>query len=514
MADTSVSNEEICLVAKNITKIYPGTKALDAVNFNVRRGKVNVLIGENGAGKSTLMKILAGIEKPTDGDVFLNGQKINFQNTRQALSAGIGIIHQELNLFPNLTVYQNIFMARESTRYKYIINDKEHRKNTKLILDKLRHPIDPNTPVGELRVGVQQIIEIAKTMSQQDLHVLIMDEPTSALSNAEVEVLFELIDELKEQGVAIVYISHRMDEIMKIGDYVTILRDGKLIAEAEVRDIDLPWIVKQMVGERGSEFVSYDRKIEDEILRVESLTLPRKGGGYSLHNVNFNVRRGEILGLYGLLGAGRTEVLECLMGIHKLWSGKFFLANKEIKIKSVHDQLKRGFALIPEDRKQEGLVEAMSIYQNLVLSSIGNYAKGFHLVKGQILENVNRMVKELFIKVSDTQLPIGSLSGGNQQKVVIGKGILTNPNILLLDEPTRGIDVNAKAEVFQLVRKFAGEGLGIIVVSSELKEIVDIADRVVVLSKGEVTGEFSGAAITEEALMSAASIGHNVVTVD
>lgn len=500
--------DEVCLYAHKISKLYPGTKALDSVDFQVFRGKVNVLIGENGAGKSTLMKILAGVEKPDEGEIVLNGESVKFQSTREAVERGIGIIHQELNLCPNLTIAQNIFLAKENKKYGFLINHQEHRRKTTDILQTLGHPLGSDTFVSDLRVGMQQIVEIAKTMSQDNLKVLIMDEPTSSLSQAEVKSLFSIIHNLTKQGVAIIYISHRMNEIMEIGDFVTILRDGRLVASAKVPDVDLPWIVQNMVGESNTRSnVSYDRQITDEVLRIESLALPRRKEGYILNDVSISVRKGEIIGIFGLLGAGRTELLECLMGLHPEHRSKIYLEGKEIKIRNIATQIAAGFAYIPEDRQREGLIKSLSIAQNIALSSLRAYTVGMHLMKKKLQTSVNMMIKELLIKVKKDSLSVDSLSGGNQQKVVIAKAILTAPKVMLLDEPTRGIDVNAKREVFQLIRKFASQGIGMIVVDSEIKEIIDIADRILVLSKGRVTGIFERHEITEDVLMSAASIG-------
>ncbi len=501
-------SEEICMQARQISKIYPGTTALNKVDFNVYRGKVNVLIGENGAGKSTLMKIMAGIERPSEGEICLNGQPIRLSGTREAASKGIGIIHQELNLFPNLTVAQNIFMAREETKFGAILDQRKHIEKTKRILEKLEHPIDPHTPVSNLKVGQQQIVEIAKTMAQQDLHVLIMDEPTSSLSNAEVEVLFRLIKELKNKGISIIYISHRLDEIMRIGDYITILRDGRLVAEDAVANIDVPWIVRSMVGHDQTKTVAKrEKQFSEEVLRVESLMLQRPGTGYYLDDVSFSLHKGEILGIYGLLGAGRTELIETLMGLHAEAKGSIYMEGKQIKPASVWKQIQRGFAHIPEDRQREGLIQTLSIAKNMTLSSWKNYTKGFHISDKEANKGITRMIKDLFIKAADPKLPILSLSGGNQQKVVIGKGILTSPKIMLMDEPSRGIDVGAKADVYKIIDQFASQGLSIILVASELKEIIAISDRVLVMSGGKVTGEFVGADITEQNLVKASAGG-------
>ena len=463
------NREGVCFHAEGISKIYPGTKALDNVDFDLLTGKVNVLIGENGAGKSTLMKMIAGIEQPSEGKLYMDGKEVRFRNTTEARSHGIGIIHQELNLFPNLPVYQNIFVARE--RKKGLgMDNKYHREKAEEVLKKLEHEIPVDTLVGELRVGQQQMIEIARNLVEDDLKILIMDEPTSSLSEQEVQVLFKIMRELTAQGISIVYISHRLEEIMQIGDHVTILRDGKYVADADVKDIDVPWIVRQMTGE-GKSYPKKDREIDwakqEKVLEVKNLTLPKSGGGYLLNDVSFDLKKGEILGIYGLMGAGRTEVFECIMGLRPEHTGDIFLEGEKMDIKSISGQIEKGFALVPEDRQREGLVQTMDIGRNC------------------------------------------SLSGGNQQKVVIGKGILTEPKILLMDEPSRGIDIGAKTEVFDIINQYAEQGLSIIVISSELKEIIAIADRVVVLSNGIKTGELSGDEIQEEALVLASYKGHH-----
>lgn len=501
----------VCLHAENIDKIYPGTKALDNVSFDVETGKVNVLIGENGAGKSTLMKIIAGIEQPSAGKMYMEGKEVKFKNTSEARKYGIGIIHQELSLFPNLTVYQNMFMAKEKKK-GFAVDNKTHVEETEKILAKLEYPIDPHTVVGDLRVGQQQMIEIARNLIQDDLKILIMDEPTSSLSESEVEVLFKIMRELTAQGISIVYISHRLEEIMRIGDNVTIFRDGKWVAHAEVADIDVPWIVRNMVGsdkgyqkkERG---IAWEER--ETVLEVKDLSLPKQGGGYLLDKVSFNLKKGEILGIYGLLGAGRTEVFECIMGLRPEHSGEIYLDGEKMEVSGISEQIDKGFALVPEDRQREGLVQTMSIGKNISLSSLKNYTKYGFVNKKQEDENIEEQIKDIHIKVADKDLPILSLSGGNQQKVVIGKGILTNPKILLLDEPSRGIDIGAKTEVFDIINQYAERGLSILVISSELKEIVAIANRVIVLSNGKKTGEFLENEITEDSLVLASYKGHH-----
>lgn len=501
----------VCLRAEHIDKIYPGTKALDNVSFGVETGKVNVLIGENGAGKSTLMKIIAGIEQPSAGKLYMEDKEVKFKNTGDARAHGIGIIHQELSLFPNLTVYQNMFMAKEKTK-GLAVDNKKHIEETKRILEKLEYPIDPNTIVGDLRVGQQQMIEIARNLIQEDLKILIMDEPTSSLSESEVEVLFKIMRELTAQGISIVYISHRLEEIMRIGDNVTIFRDGKWVAHAEVKDVDVPWIVRQMVGsDKG--YQRKERNIDwskqETVLEVKDLCLPKQGGGYLLDHVNFDLKKGEILGIYGLLGAGRTEIFECIMGLRPEHTGEIWMHGEKLEIHNISEQIDKGFALVPEDRQREGLVQTMSIKKNISLSSIKNYTKHGFLSEKMENEKADEQIKDIHIKVADKNLPILSLSGGNQQKVVIGKGILTNPQILLLDEPSRGIDIGAKTEVFDIINQYAQRGLSILVISSELKEIVAIANRVIVLSNGKKTGEFLESEITEDSLVLASYKGHH-----
>lgn len=513
--DRITTKDEVCLHAEKISKIYPGTKALDDVSFDVYTGKVNVLIGENGAGKSTLMKIIAGIEQESSGELFMGKEKVSFPDVSAAREHGIGIIHQELSLFPNLSVYQNIFMAKEHTKHKIGLDNEAHIQATKRIMEKLEHPIDPYTIVGDLRVGQQQMIEIARNLIQDDLKILIMDEPTSSLSEQEVQVLFKIMRELKAEGISIVYISHRLEEIMQIGDYVTILRDGKLVASADVKDIDISWIVRKMVGQ-GKSYPKRQQQIDwdkqEKVLEVRNLSLPKKGGGYLLNHVSFDLKKGEILGIYGLMGAGRTEVFECIMGLRPEHTGDILLHGEKLAIHNVSEQIQRGFAMVPEDRQREGLVQTMNIQKNISLSSLKNYAKGIFLKNKEEEAAVDQNIKGIHIKVADKRLPILSLSGGNQQKVVIGKGMLTKPKILLLDEPSRGIDIGAKTEVFEIINHAADEGLSIIVISSELEEIKAIADRIVVLSNGLCTAELKKDEITEDELVKASYKGHTVAS--
>ena len=491
--------------AIGVSKQYPGTLALNEVSFDIYPGKVNVLIGENGAGKSTLMKILAGIEKPTSGKILLDGKEVKFQNTREASAAGVGIIHQELNLFPEMKVADNMFAGKELKRHG-MIDRKTQVKRASEILDTLQPGIDPNDIMLNLRVGQQQIVEIAKTMLHDQLKVLIMDEPTSSLSNAEVEVLFELIEDLKKRGIAILYISHRLEEIIRVGDYVTILRDGRWVANAEVKDISVSWIVEKMVGHSNLtiEKIPYSGE-KQELMQVQDYCLPRLGGGWTVDHVSFTLHKGEVLGIYGLMGAGRTELVESLMGLHPESSGTIVIGDETITKPNVTDQIARGMVLVPEDRQKDGLVQTMSISDNLLLTSIPQFTKNGVINKAQCREAVKQTVKDMQVKVADVKHLITSLSGGNQQKVVIGKCVMANAKIFMMDEPSRGIDVGAKTDIFILMRRFAAQGNGVIFVGSELKEIISVCDRVLVMSNGKLTADLTGDEITEDALVIASA---------
>ncbi|MGD9200057.1 MAG: sugar ABC transporter ATP-binding protein [Chitinispirillia bacterium] len=512
-ANENTPKDDCILRVENVTKVFPGTIALKSVDFNMYRGKVNVLVGENGAGKSTLMKILAGVETKTEGKILLEGKEVDFKNPREAAFHGIGIIYQELNLFPNMNIAENIFISNEITKYHSVIEHKKQEERAAELLKKLEHPLDPKTMVSELKIGEQQIVEIAKSLSQ-DTKILIMDEPTSALSSSEVEVLFKIIYELKSSGVSIVYISHRLDEVIKIGDYITVLKDGKLVNEALISSIDIPWIVNQMVDKDTVKEFKSTKKIEDkELLKIQSLTLPSKEVGNILEDISFSLRAGEILGIYGLMGAGRTELLESIMGLYPESEFDMWLEKRKVNLKNIKDRIRAGITLIPEDRQRQGLIQCLSVSHNMTLASLWKYVKIFYIQEEKENSRVEGLIRDLSIKVPNAQVLIGSLSGGNQQKVIIGKSLMTNPKVLLMDEPTRGIDVAAKSEVFNIVKSLAEEGLGIIFVSSELKEILLVSDRVIVLSKGRITKTFDQSNINEESLVMASSIGHGISTI-
>ena len=506
--DPGSAPERVVLRAVNIRKVYPGTLALDNVSFNVYHGKVNVLVGENGAGKSTLMKILAGVEQPTSGQIFLEDKEIHLRDIGEASGQGIGIIFQEMSLCSNLSVAENIYLAREVTRGGVAIDRGAQKEHARELVRRLEQNIDPDTPVGDLRIGQQQIVEIARALAQ-DVRILIMDEPTSALSTAEVAVLFRVINELKSRGVSIVYISHKLDELLQIGDYVTVLRDGKLVQTARAADISVPWIIEKMVGKNlAALFSRTGHEVGEVLMRVQDLTLPRAGGGYVVDHVSFELHAGEILGLYGLMGAGRSDLVDCLAGARPEANGKVWLNDRPVRGERVPERIKEGIVLVPEDRQREGLVQTMSVHDNILLASLKSYLTAFFLAPNKEKAAVKDMVQRLSIRVANAGQPITSLSGGNQQKCVVAKALLTAPKVLMLDEPTRGIDVGAKSEIFEITSRLAEQGYGVIFISTELKEVLAMSDRILVMSKGAITGEFSRAEATEEKLVAASAVGH------
>ncbi len=491
--------------AREINKVFGATHALRGVDFTATAGRVTVLFGENGAGKSTLMKILAGIEPPTTGTLELDGEPVVLRGPRDAASRGIGIIHQELSLFPNLSIADNIFMAREQTRGGVMVDRARQREVTQQLLARLDEPLDSDAAVGDLRVGQQQIVEIARALAE-DARVLIMDEPTSALSVAEVKVLFRVIRDLTAHDVAVVYISHHLEEALEIADHVVVFRDGQLVAEDEAVNVDARWVVEKMVGRRPDElFPAEHAEIQGELLEVEDLVVadPSNPGRLAVDTVSLSVRSGEIVGLYGLMGAGRTELLESLAGRLRPVSGHVRLGGQPLDGLSIAERLAAGVALVPEDRQRDGLVQSMSVGQNLTLASLGRFVRRFSVRQGLERTAVDRMVEAVTVRTESAQAPIGSLSGGNQQKVVLGKALLTEPRVLLLDEPTRGVDVGAKADIFDLMTRQAKRGLGIVFATSELEEAVHVPDRLLVMSKGRVIQEFRRGTATREDIMAA-----------
>ncbi|GKW40461.1 sugar ABC transporter ATP-binding protein [Pectobacterium carotovorum subsp. carotovorum] len=509
LQSNAVSRPDIVMATRGITMLFPGTKALDNVDYNVYRGKVNVIIGENGAGKSTLMKILAGVQQPTSGQILLNGEVVRIADTRDAAAKGIGMVHQELNLSENLSVAENIFLGRELQKGVAPIDYLAQERIAAELMARLDQDISPRTEVASLKVGQQQLVEIAKALADQ-ADILILDEPTSALSKTEVEILFRVIRELTRQNVSIIYISHRLEELMAIGDYITILRDGCFQAEAAVSDIDVPWIVREMLGgDPVTSFLHPGRTFGAPLLEAEHLTCLNDAGHQVVNDVSLMVREGEIVGIYGLMGAGRTELFECLLGIQNDYLGKIYLDSKPVNPRlATAQRIRMGMSLVPEDRKKTGIFPLSSVASNLTIASLWRRLKyGMAIFQRQEQEVVASTIGQLAIKVSSPEVEIQALSGGNQQKVVIGRSLLTSPKVLLLDEPTRGIDVGAKADVFEMMVGLSEQGIGVLFSTSDLKEIMAVSDRILVMSNGKLTANIVCQSASESALVSASAQG-------
>lgn len=489
------------LELSNISKSFPGVKALDNVNLTIRRGTVLALVGENGAGKSTLMKILAGVYKKDRGEIRIDGRPIDINSPKEAQETGIAVIHQEFSLIPELTVAQNIFLGKEIySNGKFLIDNKRMSKKAKEILSRFDMDIDVDLPVRDLTVGQQQMIEIAKAMAS-DAWIVVMDEPTSALSEADKNRLFGLIRELKKQNVAIVYISHRMSEIFEIADEVTVLRDGQYVATGEVNDVNEDILIKWMVGRELKDIFSREKaKLGRVVLEVKNLT--KKG---VFNNISFSVREGEVLGLSGLMGAGRTEIVRCIFGIDSFDEGEIMIDGKPIQIRKSLDAIKAGIGLIPEDRRKDGFVPLMSVRENLSLPSLPWINHRGWINRKQESEITRKYIKALEIKTPSSEQSVSNLSGGNQQKCVVGKWLARNPRIIILDEPTRGIDVGAKAEIHKIIEDLAKNKVAVIMISSELPEILGVSDRIMVLHEGNITGEFDAEKTTQEEIMHSAT---------
>ncbi|AUG55603.1 sugar ABC transporter ATP-binding protein [Thalassospira marina] len=496
------TNSEVVMSARHVAKHYGPIKALKGVNFDIHRGQVTTLFGENGAGKSTLMKILSGIIAPTSGEILLDGEPVHFHGANHALAHGVSIIHQELALAPNLNVRDNIFMGRE-IRTARGVDFAEEERVTRALMKELEEDLDPLTPVEELRLGQQQIVEIARAL-QAKSRILIMDEPTSALSASEVEVLFKVINDLTAKGVSIVYISHHLEEALEITDHAVVLRDGEMTAWAPRAEIDLEWIVRNMVGENFDLGSPPDSKMGDPALSIENLCVPDTSGhGLVVDHLNLSVRAGEVVCIYGLMGAGRTEMMECAAGRVAAQSGAIKLHGQDISHLSIAQRINAGLVLVPEDRQRDGLVQTMTVGQNLSLASIAAFTRGLFTSRKDERRVIGDSIREVTVKTDGGGAMIGSLSGGNQQKVVIGKMLATQPDVILLDEPSRGIDIGAKAEVFKLLAKTAEtRGLAVVYSTSEVSECLSIAHRIIVMNRGRIAAEFDHT-VTKEQIMAA-----------
>jgi erythritol transport system ATP-binding protein len=488
--------------ARGITKTYGATRALKGVDFDIRSGTVTVLFGENGAGKSTLMKILSGVESPTSGTLELDGEVLKLNDTVDAARRGIAIIHQELSLAPNLSIKDNIYMGRELVR-GIVVDDRTETDRARDLMARLEEDLDPRTLVSDLRLGQQQVVEIARALAGE-ARVLIMDEPTSALSGSEVEVLFKLIRELTAAGVAIVYISHHLEEALEIADYAVVFRDGELVATGERSAIDINWVISNMVG-RSADDLAPDLLDEfgDVALSLRGITVadPSNPSRLAVDGLDLDVRKGEIVCLYGLMGAGRTELLEALAGRVPVQKGTITINGRQLRGESIGERIRLGLALVPEDRQRDGLVQTMSVGENSSLASLLSFAKGLVIKRRDENEGIARGIADVRVKTAGPTASITSLSGGNQQKVVIGKVLMTEPDVILLDEPSRGIDVGAKAEIFALMAREARRGLAVLFATSEVGEALDVSNRVIVMSKGRIVREFDPADATREDLM-------------
>lgn len=492
----------VILEMKGIVKSFGPVKALKGVDLDLRAGEVHALMGENGAGKSTLMKVLTGIHDANEGTIHYNGKQVTYSKPKDAMEDGIVIVHQELNMMNHLTVAQNIFIGREEFRHNLLIDDGASIKKAKKLFELLKLDINPTEKVGNLTVGKQQMVEIAKALSM-DAKVIVFDEPTAALTESEINELFVIIDDLRAKGVGIIYISHRMDEIARITDRVTVMRDGEYVGTVNTKETTKDEIIAMMVGRTIYEDPKAASAVADDapvVLEVKNLN-----AGSSVKDVSFQLRKGEILGFSGLMGAGRTEVARLLFGADKKESGTIFVNGKEVTINSPQDAIREGIGYLSEDRKRFGCIVDMTIADNTVMTNLDHYIKGFLIDDREIVRVSDKFVDSLKTKTPSSKQLVRNLSGGNQQKVVIAKWLEQNSDILIFDEPTRGIDVGAKSEIYTLMNDLVAQGKSIIMISSELTEILRMSDRIVVMCEGRKTGELDISQATQERILALAT---------
>ncbi len=482
------------LEMKGITKRFPGVLALDNIDFSVELGKVIALVGENGAGKSTLMKILSGILTKDQGEILIEGKQVEIDGPLTARNLGISIIYQELMDITNMNIAENIFIGREK-RKGLFADKKEMHEQAKELLTRVALDIDPQTKVAKLSTAQRQMIEVAKALSV-DAKVIIMDEPTSSLTETETEVLFQIIDRLKKENVAIVFISHRMNEITRISDEVAVMRDGQMVGRLNKDEIDEQRIISMMVGREINDiFAKEEAEISDIALEVKNLNTD------FLKDISFHVRKGEVLGFAGLVGAGRSEVMRAVFGIDKKESGEIFIHGKKVEIRNTVDALNHGIGFVPENRKEQGLVLGMSVRSNASLAALNKISKLNFIDKKKEVELADKYIKDFQIRTPSREQLVQNLSGGNQQKVVISKWMATKPDILILDEPTRGVDVGAKKEIHLLMSQLAKQGVAVIMISSELPEVIGMSDRIVVMHEGRIKGEITRDNASQESIM-------------
>lgn len=499
------------LEMSDITKEFPGVKALDRVNFKVRKGEIHALCGENGAGKSTLMKVLSGLYPAGtySGEIIIEGQSRRFQQISDAEEAGIAIIHQELALVKEMTVGENIFLGAEPCRHGVIQWDELYH-NASVWLKKVGLNISPNVKIGHLGIGQQQLVEIAKALSKHT-KILILDEPTAALTESEVSILMGILNQLRSEGVSCVYISHKMPEVFALADSITVLRDGRTIATLDRKETDDDQVVSLMVGRELTErYPRVDHIPGDTVLEVSHYNVwhPEKRNQRVLRDIHFTLRKGEILGIAGLMGAGRTELASSLFGAYEgRAEGDVRIEGKTVRIRSVAEAIKAGIALVTEDRKRQGLVMGMDVKRNTTMAAMGKVSRFGVINENEEIKWGRQYVQELKTKTSSLETLVGTLSGGNQQKVVLGKWLMSDPKILIMDEPTRGIDVGAKYEIYNLMNRLVDQGVAIIMISSELPEVLGMSDRIMVMCEGELVKEFHWREATQENIMIAAAGG-------
>ena len=497
------NQEPVLLRMEGIVKEFPGVKALDGVNLTVRAGTVHALMGENGAGKSTLMKCLFGVYKKDAGKIFLNGEEVNFKNSKEALENGVAMVHQELNQALKRNVMDNMWLGRFPMVAKGLpfTSEKKMYDATMAVFDELGIQVNPKTIMSTMPVSQRQMVEIAKAVSYNS-KIIVFDEPTSSLTENEVEHLFKIINMLRSRGCGIIYISHKMEEILRISDDITIMRDGQWIATRPAKELTMDEIIRLMVGrELTNRYPHKDNVVGEELLRVEGLS-----GMYShLREVSFTARKGEILGIAGLDASGRTELLENIFGVATRKSGKIFLGGKQVLNRSATESIKNGFALLTEERRANGIFGILNIRENTVISSLKSYLQGLLLSDKKMSDATEWSIDAMHIKTPSQYTQIRSLSGGNQQKVILGRWLKTNPTVLLLDEPTRGIDVGAKYEIYQLILNLAKEGKTVIMVSSEMPELLGVCDRILVMSGGRLAGEVDAKNTSQEEIMTLAA---------
>lgn len=486
---------------KNIHKKFPGVYALKNVDFDLKSGEVHALLGENGAGKSTLIKVLGGIYRAEEGKIVIQGREMLINSVADARETGISIIHQEIMLVPNMTIAENIFMGREPTTRLGGVNYRRMNTEAQALIDGFGMNIDASRKVATLSIAQQQMVEIVKAISAK-AKIVVMDEPTSSLTDAEVEHLFALIKQLKAQNIGIIYISHKLEELFRICDRITVMRDGERVRTVSTEKTNRNELIKMMVGRTLDEYyIHTEHPLGDRVLEAKHIR------GKSVKDGSFFLRKGEILGFAGLIGSGRSELMKSLIGIEKRTGGEVYVGGKPVMLNGISDALKVGVALVPEDRKKEGLVLKNSVGFNLTLAVLGEFIRGIHVDRSKEEKIIDQYVDAMSIKASSSRQLVGNLSGGNQQKVLIGKWLASHPQILILDEPTRGVDVGAKAEIYAIINALSAQGFSIIMISSELPEIIGMCDRIYVMSDGRVTGELNRGAFSQETIMNYATGG-------